>query len=304
VTTTSDLRGHSLLATRALSRVREALGVVVPLRTLFEAPTLAGLAAAIEARPGEGRAPLPPLVRVPRTPELEIPLSFTQQRLWILDQVDPGSFAYNLPAALRLSGDLDFEAFRRAISEIVRRHESLRTILPEQDGQAWQEIVPATDRPLPLADLSALPEELREAEARRRRRERLPPLHLATGPLFRTHLLRLGSGSTLLFAMHPRRTDGWSIPSSPAVTSSTARLAAGDVAVAGAADQWRLRRQQALQLAARRSWRTAATGAATSPEFSAGAADRPAAPPYPRRQAWLTLPAGPRASPPNAGTST
>ncbi|HEX7241707.1 MAG TPA: amino acid adenylation domain-containing protein, partial [Longimicrobiaceae bacterium] len=132
-----ELGGHSLLATRIISRVGEAVGVELPLRALFEAPTVAGLAAEVDARlrAGDGTQ-APPLVPVPRDGTL--PLSFAQQRLWFLDRMEPGSAAYNVPAALRVRGDLDVEALRRALEEVVRRHEALRTVFPSTGGEPVQ----------------------------------------------------------------------------------------------------------------------------------------------------------------------
>ncbi|HEU0077896.1 MAG TPA: amino acid adenylation domain-containing protein, partial [Longimicrobiaceae bacterium] len=130
------LGGHSLLATRVTSRVRETFGVELPVRALFEAPTVAGLAPRVEAalRAGSGAAePAPPIVPTPRDGPL--PLSFAQQRLWFIDRMEPGSAAYNIPTPLRLRGALDARALRRALSEIVRRHESLRTVFGETEGE-------------------------------------------------------------------------------------------------------------------------------------------------------------------------
>src|SRR6185295_20027756 len=120
-----ELGGHSLLAIQAISRVREALGVEVPLRTLFEEPTVAGLAAAVEtARRAEEGMVAPPLVPVPR--DLPLVCSFSQQRLWFLDQLLPGDPAYNIPVAVRFEGAMDLGALGRALGELVRRHEALR----------------------------------------------------------------------------------------------------------------------------------------------------------------------------------
>jgi amino acid adenylation domain-containing protein len=209
-----ELGGHSLLATRALSRMREALGVAVPLRALFEAPTIAGLAERVERMRGEKRPEAPPLVPVPRSDGVELPLSFAQQRLWILDQLEPGSFAYNLAAALRLHGDLAIGALGGAVAEIVRRHEALRTVFGAPgDGEPRQVILPAGERPLPMVDLTALPGTERATEAARLAAgDALRPFDLARGPLMRTTLLRLaGREHALLLAMHHIVTDGWSM---------------------------------------------------------------------------------------------
>src|SRR5262249_26697993 len=120
-----DLGGHSLLATRIVARLREIFQTEVPLRSLFENPTVSALAQEVERRHGAGEAPpAPPLRPVPRDGEL--PLSFAQQRLWFLDQWQPASPLYNVPAAVRLAGPLDVPALERSLREIVRRHEVLR----------------------------------------------------------------------------------------------------------------------------------------------------------------------------------
>ncbi|HSK79061.1 MAG TPA: non-ribosomal peptide synthase/polyketide synthase, partial [Thermoanaerobaculia bacterium] len=206
-----ELGGHSLLATQLVSRVREAFGVEIPLRALFEDPTVAGLAARIETG-GEGRV-LPPVVPVPRDGLL--PLSFAQERLWVIDQLEPGTIAYNLPTGLRLAGRLRPDVLARAFSEISRRHEALRTTfaVPEAGGGAVQVIAPPAPVPLPRADLSGLPEGPREAEVRRLAREEgARPFDLARGPVWRNLLVRLGEDDHgLLVAMHHIASDGWSM---------------------------------------------------------------------------------------------
>ncbi len=149
-----DLGGHSLLATRLVSRVREALGVELPLRRLFERPTIAGLAESVEAALGVGGAVEARASSRARTGPL--PLSFSQERLWFLEQLDPGSAAYNIPAAVELSGPLD-AAPCGGLGEVVRRHEALRTTFPSHGGEPYQAIAPAAPLPLPLVDLAALP---------------------------------------------------------------------------------------------------------------------------------------------------
>ncbi|MFL5383051.1 MAG: amino acid adenylation domain-containing protein, partial [Longimicrobiaceae bacterium] len=147
------LGGHSLLATRVVSGVREAFGVDLPLRAIFESPTLAAVAAAIDrlVRAGEGLG-APPIVPVDRTGDL--PLSFAQERLWFIDRMEPGSGVYVMGSVYRLSGGLDVPALARALAEIVRRHESLRTIFPEADGVPVQRVL-APDFPLRVVDLTA-----------------------------------------------------------------------------------------------------------------------------------------------------
>jgi amino acid adenylation domain-containing protein/non-ribosomal peptide synthase protein (TIGR01720 family) len=127
------------------------------------------------------------------------PLSFAQQRLWFLDQWSPGSAAYNSPMALRLAGRLDADALARALSEIVRRHEALRTVYLNLEGRPVQTVQPAGPVALPLDDLSALPPEARDAEARRVvDAETGTPFDLARGPMLRARLLRLGAEEHVL----------------------------------------------------------------------------------------------------------
>ncbi|MBZ4423333.1 non-ribosomal peptide synthetase, partial [Myxococcus sp. RHSTA-1-4] len=206
------LGGHSLLATQLVSRIRATFGVELPLRAVFESPTLAGLAQRITALQGGGapRHQAPPLRPVPR--DRALPLSFAQQRLWFIDQLEPGSAAYNMPTAVRLSGALDIAALERALHALIARHESLRTTFATQDGEAVQLIHAPAQAPLPLVDLSPLPDERREAEARRAfSEEARRPFDLARGPLLRTTLLRLqGSEHVLLLTMHHIVSDGWS----------------------------------------------------------------------------------------------
>ncbi|HEY7767650.1 amino acid adenylation domain-containing protein, partial [Longimicrobium sp.] len=147
-----DLGGHSLLAVQVVSRVRQALGVEVPLKAVFEAPTVAALAERVEALRSAGASPAPPVVPVPR--DAPLPLSFAQQRLWVVDRIEPGSPAYNMPSALRLRGALDAAALRASIGELARRHEALRTTLEERGGGPVQVVHPPAPAELPTLDLA------------------------------------------------------------------------------------------------------------------------------------------------------
>jgi amino acid adenylation domain-containing protein len=202
------LGGHSLLATQLASRVRDAFGVELPLQRIFEAPTVAELAAALPVLDG---APAPPVRPAPRDGDL--PLSFAQERLWFLDRFEPGNALYNMPAAVRLRGELDPAALTAAFGEIVRRHEVLRSGFAEAGRRPVQRVFPWRSWSLPVTDLSALPEGTREAEALRLAGEEAArPFDLARPPLLRTALLRLGTGEHLLLVtLHHIVADGWSI---------------------------------------------------------------------------------------------
>ncbi|HEV2845439.1 MAG TPA: amino acid adenylation domain-containing protein, partial [Thermoanaerobaculia bacterium] len=204
-----ELGGHSLIATRVVSRVRDVFGAEMPLRWLFETPTVSGLAARLgEARLEEAAPPLRPAPR-----DGALPLSFAQERLWFLDRLEPGSAAYNISDALRLDGALDVPALERTLSEVVRRHEALRTSFAEGGRGPAQVIHPPRPVDLQVRDLSGLPEAEREAEARRVMIEdQRRPFHLAAGPLLRVSLLRLGEREhVLLFSVHHIVSDGWSM---------------------------------------------------------------------------------------------
>ncbi|HYH79478.1 MAG TPA: amino acid adenylation domain-containing protein, partial [Longimicrobium sp.] len=206
-----DLGGHSLLATRVVSRVRDVFAVELPLRAIFEGPTVAELAGRVEEMRRAGLPVLPPVVPVERTGAL--PLSFAQERLWFIDRLEPGSAVYNMPVAWRLGGTLDEAALERSLGEIVRRHEALRTVFGEVDGSPVQVIAPFGGFALPVEDLSGLGDADREAAVRRRAREEAArPFDLSAGPLFRAALLRLGEeGHVLLLSMHHIVSDGWSM---------------------------------------------------------------------------------------------
>jgi acyl-CoA synthetase (AMP-forming)/AMP-acid ligase II len=187
------------------------LGLEVSFQSFFETPSIAGMARRIEAaRQAMPILQAPPLQPMPR--DAPLPLSYAQQRLWFLEQLEPGGAAYNLCIALCLIGVLDVTALEESLAEMLRRHEILRTIFPAQDGRPIQAIVPAIPVALPGEDLRALPEASREAEVRRRATtESQQAFDLAHAPLWRAKLLRLADEEhVLLLNMHHIIFDGWS----------------------------------------------------------------------------------------------
>ncbi|MFF4189644.1 amino acid adenylation domain-containing protein [Nonomuraea sp. NPDC001831] len=199
-----DLGGHSLLATQVMSRVREVLGAEVPLRTLFEEPTVAGLAAAVTAASGTASA-LPQLAPVPRDGG-ELVLSFAQQRLWFLDRLVPGNPFYNVSLALRLEGALDVVALEGALRWVVGRHEVLRSVFADVDGRPFQVVGPVPERLLEVEEAADVARARLVAE-----REAVTLFDLASGPLLRSRLVRLGEGDhVLLLTTHHIVSDGWS----------------------------------------------------------------------------------------------
>jgi acyl carrier protein len=207
-----SLGGHSLTATQVVSRSRDAFGVEANLRALFETPTVAGFAAhvesALQAKRGVAAPPLVPALRGGA-----LPLSFAQQRLFFLDRLQPGNPFYNIPTALRFQGRLDLAALAASLDAIVARHEVLRTTFHDTRGVPEQVIAPALSIPVPLVDLSGLPEAERETEAHRvAAAETRRPFDLQRGPLVRLLLVRLGDDEHAgAFTMHHIVSDGWSL---------------------------------------------------------------------------------------------
>jgi acyl carrier protein len=159
-----ELGGHSLLATQLVSRLKSTFEIELPLRVVFESPTVAGLAKQVEATRQQGLVLIAPAMeRVDR--HLSLPLSFAQQRLWFIDQLEPGSAAYNVPAAVRLLGELDESALARSFQEMVNRHEVLRTHFATVEGEAVQVIEPTYKLALEVLDFSDLSEQERETIA-------------------------------------------------------------------------------------------------------------------------------------------
>jgi amino acid adenylation domain-containing protein len=212
------LGGHSLLGTQLLARLRRELQVELPLARLFEAPTVADLAAGVEAAlAGGATVAVDAVPRAVRTGDGgDLPLSYSQERFWFLDRVEPGNPLYNVAQNACLDGVLDVGLMARGLAAVVRRHEALRTVFAERDGSAVQRVLEATAPPplrLPLIDLSALPASRGSAEA-----ERLAALaalqvfDLSRLPLFAVELYRLSAERHILaLTLHHIVADGWSI---------------------------------------------------------------------------------------------
>jgi acyl carrier protein len=216
-----DLGGHSLLAVRLISRIRGTLGVELPIREVFDTPTVAGLAGRI----GDDGRTRPVLVAARRPAEL--PLSFGQQRLWFLNLLEGASATYNMPLALRLTGELDRHALAAALIDVVERHEVLRTVYPEIDGRPVQQIRP--ERPelvvttLTEADLPGAVEAASSVG-----------FDLTAELPIRAELFILGpSECVLLLVLHHIASDGWS--ATPLARDFAAGYAARCI---GEAPQW------------------------------------------------------------------
>ncbi|HEX9669149.1 MAG TPA: amino acid adenylation domain-containing protein, partial [Thermoanaerobaculia bacterium] len=205
------LGGHSLAATRMISRVREAFGVELALATVFERPTLPELAAEIDRRAGAGEPAAEAIVALPRG--ADFPLSFSQERIWFLEQLDPSLRAYQFQTMLRLQGRLDVPALAAALAGLVRRHEIFRTTFPEAHGRPVQRLHPAWEPPLPVVDLAALPAERRAGEIERRVWDATQqPFDLTRLPLVRWTLLCVAPEEHLwVHVEHHLLHDGWSL---------------------------------------------------------------------------------------------
>ncbi|MFE2077192.1 amino acid adenylation domain-containing protein, partial [Streptomyces misionensis] len=214
-----DLGGHSLLATRLVARIRSVLGVELRLGDLFDAPTAAELAAAVD-RADRARPALAPRER----PDV-VPLSYAQRRLWFLHRMEGPSATYNIPLAVRLSGDLDQRALEAALADVVERHESLRTVFPAIDGVPCQRVLdPEKARPR-LRTTETGEHELPERLARAARHG----FDLAAEPPLRAELFRLTAEEhVLLLVVHHIAGDGWSTgPLSRDLTAAYAARAEG-----------------------------------------------------------------------------
>ncbi|WP_282798383.1 condensation domain-containing protein, partial [Streptomyces sp. CC224B] len=200
-----DLGGHSLLATKLISRIRSTLGAEIDVRTLFAHPTVAALAPHLDTDAAHHRAPL---TRAAERPD-RLPLSFAQQRLWFLHQLEGPSATYNMPFILRLSGDLDVSALEAAVNDLLARHEALRTTFPEIGGKPFQNVrepeqTTITLAPQQTAAGNALTTALAEATRY--------TFDLATEPPLHTRLFTTGPREwVLVLVIHHIAADGWSL---------------------------------------------------------------------------------------------
>ncbi len=210
------LGGHSLLAIQLATAVRTRLDAELPITAIFDAPTIAGLSLRLDgasdgAEPSAAGPPSPPpLRRVTRQDGVgDWPLSFDQERLWFLDQLEPGSTAYNIDLGTRMRGPVDLPAIFAAVHEIFRRHAAWRTFFPQVDGVAVQRVLPPGPVKMPRLDLDGLPASAAEGEALRiQLLDSRQPFPLATGPLARLHLVRLApSDHICLLTVHHMVTD-------------------------------------------------------------------------------------------------
>ncbi|NER25603.1 MAG: amino acid adenylation domain-containing protein [Symploca sp. SIO1C2] len=207
-----ELGGHSLLATQLISRVREAFSLEIPLRALFSSPTVAQLAQTLSQLHHTNKGlTLPPIQ--PRTEREQLPLSWAQERLWFLNQLEGNSATYNIPAGVRINGNLDIDALQKALTEIVQRHEVLRTSFLTDNGKAIQVITPEATIKINLVDLEQLETNQREnAVTEQAQREATTPFDLENAPLIRCSVLQLSTSEyVLLLTMHHIISDGWSI---------------------------------------------------------------------------------------------
>jgi acyl carrier protein len=207
-----EVGGHSLFATQIVGRLRDTFDREVPVNALFDAPTVAGLSVQIEKLLRNGTTPaLPPIVPVRRDGPL--PLSMNQEHLWRLNKMMPGTHVFNMPYVYRLSGDLNISALGKALQEIIRRHEALRTVFTEKNGRPVQIVKDFDELSLAFLDLRAeAPNDLSQVVAGLILDERQRPFDLAGGPLLRTTLLRLADMEYLLLVtMHHIIGDHWSI---------------------------------------------------------------------------------------------
>ena len=209
-----DIGGHSLLATQVMSRISSSVGVDIPLRKIFEGPTIEDLASCVEQELRKAdRVDAPQITKLPRAEGMSLPLSFAQQRLWFIDQLLPGNAAYNIPIALRIEGSLDESALKSSLDQIVSRHDVLRTVFSSHDAQVAQLVMPPTGIELAVVDLTQL--SLLKADQEVAfivGLESRLGFDLMRGPVIRARLVKLSSlDSVLAVTIHHIASDGWSM---------------------------------------------------------------------------------------------
>src|SRR5262249_871219 len=206
------LGGHSLLGTQVVARIRQLLGLEIPLRLIFEAPTVAELSQRIDAETQSSSGLKSASISTALNRE-HLPLSFAQERLWFLDQLDPGNPLYNMAQKMRLRGHLDVSALQQAVNRMVARHEALRTSFALHHNEPVQVIASRLELPVPIIDLSSLPANQLEIEIENRSREEARlPFNLTTGPVLRAQILRVQPDDhVLLLTMHHIVSDRWSL---------------------------------------------------------------------------------------------
>ncbi|WP_133822070.1 non-ribosomal peptide synthetase, partial [Tahibacter aquaticus] len=219
--------GHSLLATRVVGEIGKALGKPLALRALFEYPQLDSLAARVDAQAASGHAAIG---RADRAAAL--PLSFAQQRLWFIDQLEGSSAQYNMPLALRLQGRLDTAALQQALDGLLQRHEVLRTVYAEIDGMAVQRVVPAASLNIACDDLRGLDAASREVRLQQRaEQEAVRAFDLSKDTMLRCALVKLADDDqAVLFTLHHIVADAWSLEVLVREFVALYRAAAGGVA--------------------------------------------------------------------------
>ncbi|WP_280296552.1 non-ribosomal peptide synthetase, partial [Nocardia abscessus] len=248
-----ELGGNSLVATRVLSRIGDVVDVIIPVRAIFEAPTVAGLAERIAQLRAVPSLPAP--TRVPRPDR--IPLSHAQTRMWFLNQFDPAAPGYVVPLAIRLDGTLDAAALTAAVGDVVERHESLRTMYPAIDGTPTQVVLPAEDV-LAMCDLS--PQAIGERELPHRLAEFCGTgFDVAKGVPLRVALYQLSDAAwTLALAAHHISCDGFSV-----APLAADLVAAYRARTDGAAPDWA---PLPVQFADYALWQRAVLGSADDPD--------------------------------------
>ncbi|TCP54571.1 amino acid adenylation domain-containing protein [Tumebacillus sp. BK434] len=209
-----QLGGNSLLGTQLMSRLRSTFGIDLPLRTLFERETAAELAEIIAEQTVQAPSVASAVSSgIPRRPDEVSPLSFSQERIWVMEQLAPDQAVYNIPSALEMTGPLDLDILERSINEVIMRHETLRSTFQFADGEPFVAYLPAFTLTLGVEDLRDLPDDERRAEAVRLAADLArAPFDLPNGPLLRATAMRMADDKHMLvLVIHHIIADGWSL---------------------------------------------------------------------------------------------